>query len=77
MGGLVRWAHRSQSLVLDTGDALRSVGSFVAGAPRTNSDLALWGIQAIDWDYAAGAVLEDYAPLIILLETEVGEAGAR
>ena len=31
MGGKVRWVHRNQSLVLDNGDALRSVGSFAAG----------------------------------------------
>ena len=64
MGGKVRWVHRSQSLVLDTGDALRSVGSFAAGRLQTNADLAPWGIQAVDWDYAAGTVLEDGVPLI-------------
>ena len=64
MGGKVRWQHRSQSLVLDTGDALRSVGSFAAGRLQTNADLAPWGIQAVDWDYAAGTVLEDSVPLI-------------
>ena len=64
MGGQVRWAHRSQSLVLDTGDALRSVGSFAAGRLHTNADWAPWGIQAVDWAYAAGNVLEDLVSLI-------------
>ena len=64
MGGKVRWQHRSQILVLDTGDALRSVGSFAAGRLQTNADLSPWGIQAVDWDYAAGTVLEDTVPLI-------------
>ena len=64
MGGKVRWQHRSQSLVLDTGDALRSVGSFAAGRLQTNADLAPWGIQAVDWDYVAATVLEDTVPLI-------------
>ena len=64
MGGQVRWVHRSQSLVLDTGDALRSVGSFAAGRLQTNADLAPWGIQAVDWAYAEGNVVEDVVPLI-------------
>jgi len=31
MGGKVRWQHKSQRLVLDTGDLLRSCGSFALG----------------------------------------------
>ena len=65
MGGKNRWVHRNQSLVLDTGDALRSVGSFAAGRLQTNSDLAPWNIQVVDWAYGAGgSVLEDRVPLI-------------
>jgi hypothetical protein len=65
MGGKVRWVHRNQSLVLDTGDALRSVGSFAAGRLQTNADLAPWNLQVVDWAYGAGgSVLEDRVPLI-------------
>jgi len=65
MGGKVRWQHRNQSLVLDTGDALRSVGSFAAGRLQTNADLAPWNIQIVDWVYGSGgSVLEDRVPLI-------------
>ena len=60
----MRWQHRSQSLVLDTGDALRRGGSFAAGRLQTNADLASRGIQAADWDYASGTALEDSVPLI-------------
>ena len=60
----MRWQHRSQSLVLGTSDALRSVGSFAAGRLQTKADLAPWAIQAVDWAYAAGAVLEDSVSLI-------------
>ena len=64
MGGKVRWVHRNQSLVLDTGDALRSVGSFAAGRLQTNADHAPWNIQVVDWAYTTGSILEDRVPLI-------------
>ena len=65
MGGKVRWQYRNQPLVLDTGDALRSVGSFAAGRLQTNADLLPWKIQVVDWAYGAGgSVLEDPVPLI-------------
>ena len=48
MGGLVRWAHRNTSLVLDAGDALRSVGSPVAGRLVSNADLVQCKTQVVD-----------------------------
>ena len=65
MVGLARWVHRSQSVVLDAGDALRTVESLAAGRLQPNADLAPWGIQAVDWNFSAfgGTVLQDGVPL--------------
>jgi len=68
MGGLVRWAHRNTSLVLDTGDALRSVRSPVPGRLVSNNDLAPWNIQVVDWNFP-NSQLEDATPIDYVYST--------
>ena len=62
MGGLVRWAHRNTSLVLDTADAVRSVGSPVAGRLVSNADIVQCNIQVVDW-FFPNSQLEDATPV--------------
>ena len=74
LGGEVRWANRTTSLVLSTTDALKSVGFCHRGElPFSNNlDLRVGGanMQLIDWNYEAnpsssgdGSLLSDPSPL--------------
>ncbi len=74
LGGEVRWANRTTSLVLSTTDALKSVGFCHRGElPFSNNlDLRVGGanMQLIDWNYEAnppsssdGSLLSDPTPL--------------
>ena len=75
-GGLVRFLHRSASLVLSLTDALRAVGYFVASPIpyANNTDLRVAGVNMIvvDFHYVAnpataaqGSQLEDAVPLVL------------
>jgi hypothetical protein len=72
LGGEVRWASRTTSLVLSTTDALKSVGYCHKGElPFSNNlDLRAAHMQLVDWNYeanpassSAGSLLSDPAPL--------------
>ena len=74
-GGLLRFLHRSASLVLSLTDALRAVGYCVASPVpyMNNTDLRVAGVNMIvvDWNYQAnpamsslGSQLEDETPLV-------------
>jgi hypothetical protein len=72
LGGEVRWASRTTSLVLSTTDALKSVGYCHKGElPFANNlDLRTAHIQLVDWNYeanpassSAGSLLSDPTPL--------------
>jgi hypothetical protein len=74
LGGEVRWASRTTSLVLSTTDALKSVGfCHKANLPFANNlDLRTGGasMQLFDWNYeanpatsGAGSLLADPTPL--------------
>jgi hypothetical protein len=71
LGGEVRWASRTTSLVLSTTDALKSVGFCHKGElPFANNlDLRAAHMQLVDWNYEAnpqdstsGSRLSDPAP---------------
>ena len=75
-GGVVRFLHRSASLVLSLTDALRAVGFSVAStAPyANNTDLRVAGVNIliVDWNFVAnpatpsqGSKLEDTIPLVL------------
>ena len=72
LGGEVRWASRTTSLVLSTTDALKSVGYCHTGdLPFSNNlDLRAAHMQLVDWNYEAnpadstsGSLLSDPTPL--------------
>ena len=74
-GGLMRFLHRSESLVLSLTDALRAVGYCVASPVpyMNNTDLRVTGVNMliVDWNFVAnpampsqGSQLEDEAPLV-------------
>ncbi len=72
LGGEVRWASRTTSLVLSTTDALKSVGYCHRGElPFSNNiDLREAHMQLVDWNYEAnpasssdGSLLSDPVPL--------------
>jgi hypothetical protein len=72
LGGEVRWASRTTSLVLSTTDALKSVGYCHKGdLPFSNNlDLRAAHMQLVDWNYEAnppdstsGSLLSDPTPL--------------
>ena len=74
LGGEVRWASRTTSLVLSTTDALKSVGFCHKGElPFSNNlDLRVGAahMQLVDWNYeanpassSAGSLLSDPTPL--------------
>jgi hypothetical protein len=72
LGGEVRWASRTTSLVLSTTDALKSVGYCHRGElPFSNNlDLRVAHLQLIDWNYeanpansGAGSLLSDPTPM--------------
>jgi hypothetical protein len=72
LGGEVRWASRTTSLVLSTTDALKSVGYCHKGElPFANNlDLRAAHMQLVDWNYeanpdssSAGSLLSDPVPL--------------
>ena len=74
-GGLLRFLHRSASLVLSLTDALRAVGYCVASPVpyMNNTDLRVAGVNmlVVDWNYQAnpatpaqGSQLEDETPLV-------------
>ena len=72
LGGEVRWASRTTSLVLSTTDALKSVGYCHKGElPFSNNlDLRAAHMQLVDWNYEAnppnstsGSLLSDPVPL--------------
>jgi hypothetical protein len=74
LGGEVRWASRTASIVLSTTDALKSVGFCHMGELpfSSNYDLRIGGtnMQLIDWMYeanagssSAGSLLSDPTPL--------------
>ena len=74
-GGLLRFLHRSASLVLSLMDALRAVGYCVASPVpyMNNTDLRVAGVNMIvvDWNYVTnpatpsqGSQLEDKTPLV-------------
>jgi hypothetical protein len=72
LGGEVRWASRTTSLVLSTTDALKSVGFCHKGElPFANNlDLRTAHMQLVDWNYEAnppestsGSLLSDPVPL--------------
>jgi hypothetical protein len=74
LGGEVRWASRTASLVLSTTDALKSVGFCHMGELpfSSNLDLRVGGahMQLVDWNYEAspasssvGSLLSDPTPL--------------
>ena len=73
LGGEVRWASRTTSLVLSTTDALKSVGYCHTGdLPFSNNlDLRAAQMQLVDWNYEAnppdstsGSLLSDPTPLV-------------
>ena len=73
LGGEVRWASRTTSLVLSTTDALKSVGYCHRGElPFSNNlDLRAAHMQLVDWNYEAnppdstsGSLLSDPNPLV-------------
>ncbi len=74
IGGQVRWANRTTSLVLSTTDALKSVGFCHIGELPFNNNLDLRAgsahMQLLDWNYeanpsssSAGSLLSDPSPL--------------
>ena len=74
LGGEVRWANRTTSLVLSTTDALKSVGFCRIGQLPFNNNLELRAgsahMQLLDWNYeanpsssSAGSLLSDPSPL--------------
>ena len=72
LGGEVRWASRTTSLVLSTTDALKSVGYCHRGElPFSNNiDLREAHMQLVDWNYeanpassSAGSLLSDPVPM--------------
>ena len=74
-GSLMRFLHRSASLVLSLTDALRSVGyCVVSPVPyMNNTDLRVAGVNVliVDWNYVANPAtpaqvsqLEDETPLV-------------
>ena len=73
LGGEVRWANRTTSLVLSTTDALKSVGFCHKSELPFNNNLDLRGsahMQLLDWHYEAnpagssdGSLLSDPVPL--------------
>jgi hypothetical protein len=74
LGGEVRWANRTTSLVLSTTDALKSVGFCHMGELPFSNNLTLRvgsaHMQLIDWHYeanpsssGAGSLLSDPVPL--------------
>lgn len=70
VGGAVRWAARTTSLVLSTGDALSSVGACSTTTPENNIGLRDFNITLFDWNYmasppdsASGSLLSDPTPL--------------
>jgi hypothetical protein len=69
-GGHVRWVARTTSLVLDTGDALSSVGACISAAPQSNLELRDYNMTLFDWNFmasppdsASGSLLSDATPL--------------
>lgn len=69
-GGAVRWAARTTSLVLDTGEALSSVGACSTTVPQSNLGLRDFNITLFDWNFMAnppdstsGSLLSDATPL--------------
>ncbi len=72
LGGEVRWASRTTSLVLSTTDALKSVGYCHKTELPFSNNLGLRAaqMQLIDWNYEAnpessgdGSLLSDQSPL--------------
>ncbi len=72
LGGEVRWASRTTSLVLSTTDALKSVGYCHKSELPFSNNLGLRAaqMQLIDWNYqanpessSAGSLLSDPTPL--------------
>ncbi len=73
LGGEVRWASRTTSLVLSTTDALKSVGFCHKGELPFSNNLDIRAgahMQLIDWNYEAnpqsssdGSLLSDPTPL--------------
>ena len=73
LGGEVRWASRTTSLVLSTTDALKSVGFCHKGELPFSNNLDLRAgahMQLVDWNYEAnpasssdGSLLSDPTPL--------------
>ena len=74
-GGLLRFLHRSASLVLSLTDALRAVGYCVASSVpyMNNTDLRVAGVNmlVVDWNFVAnpstpsqGSQVEDETPLV-------------
>ena len=73
LGGEVRWASRTTSLVLSTTDALKSVGFCHKGELPFANNLDLRAgahMQLVDWNYqanpassTAGSLLSDPTPL--------------
>ncbi len=74
LGGEVRWANRTTSLVLSTTDALKSVGfCHMTELPfSSNLDLRVGAahMQLVDWNYeanpassSAGSLFSDPSPL--------------
>jgi hypothetical protein len=74
LGGEVRWANRTTSLVLSTTDALKSVGFCHMGELPFSGNLDLRvgaaHMQVVDWNYernpassSVGSLLSDPAPL--------------
>ena len=73
LGGEVRWASRTTSLVLSTTDALKSVGYCHKSELPFSNNLGLReaNIQLVDWNYEAnppdstsGSLLSDATPLV-------------
>ena len=69
-GGAVRWAARTASLVLSTGDALSSVAACSTTTPENNIGLRDFNITLFDWNFMAsppdstsGSLLADASPL--------------
>jgi hypothetical protein len=52
-GGHVRWVARTTSLVLDTGDALSSVGACLTTTPQSNLELRGYNMVLFDWNFMA------------------------
>jgi hypothetical protein len=72
LGGEVRWASRTTSLVLSTTDALKSVGYCHKGELPFSNNLTLRDahMQLVDWNYegnpsnsSSGSLLSDPTPL--------------